>query len=70
MEAILAAIEPYEIHGTKYYRIAYARRDDPDRIHEGRLAAPAIYAGAKPGDRVDIRTLLGVIDEVTRLDQG
>ncbi|MGE0600390.1 MAG: hypothetical protein AB7J35_14660 [Dehalococcoidia bacterium] len=68
MEAILAAIQPYEIHGTRYFRIAYALKDDPDRITEGRVAAEGIYKGAKPGDRVEIRMLLGIIDEVKRVE--
>lgn len=67
MEAILAAAQPYEIHGTRYWRIAYARKDDPDRVSEGRVAAEGIYKDPQPGDRVEIRMLLGVIDEVTKL---
>lgn len=67
MEAILAAIQPYEIHGTRYCRIAYALRSEPDKISEGRVAAEGIYKDPKPGDRVDIRILLGVIDEVKKL---
>ena len=67
MEAILAAVQPYDIHGTRYFRIAYALKSDPDRVTEGRVAAEGIYRGAQPGDRVDIRVLLGVIDEVKKL---
>jgi len=67
MEAILAAVQPYEIHGTRYFRIAYASADDPDRLAEGRVAAEGIYQDPQPGDRVDIRTLLGIIDEVKKL---
>ncbi len=67
MEAILAEAQPYEIHGTRYWRIAYARKDDPDRITEGRVAAEGIYKDPQPGDRVEIRLLLGVIDEVKKL---
>ncbi|MFN0094703.1 MAG: hypothetical protein ACKVVT_07985 [Dehalococcoidia bacterium] len=68
MEAILAAIQPYDIHGTRYFRIAYALKDAPDRITEARVAAESIYKGAKPGDRVDIRILLGVVDDVKKLE--
>ncbi len=68
MEAILAAVQPYDIHGTRYVRIAYARKDDPDRIVEGRVAVESIYRDPQPGDRVDIRMLLGVIDEVKKLE--
>jgi hypothetical protein len=67
VEAILALVEPYEIHGTRYYRIAYARKDEQDQMFEGRVAAEAIYRDAKAGDRVEIRMLLGVIDEVKKL---
>lgn len=67
MEAVLAAVQPYEIHGTRYYRIAYARKDDPDQISEGRVAAESIYGDPQPGDRIEIRMLLGIIDEVKKL---
>ena len=68
MEAILAAIQPYDIHGTPYFRIAYALKDAPDRVTEGRIAAEGIYKGAKAGDRVDISIILGVIDSVKKRD--
>jgi hypothetical protein len=68
MEAILAAVEPFNVHGTPFVRIAYASRDEPDRVVQARVGAEGIYKGAKPGDRVEIRILLGVIDEVTKLD--
>jgi hypothetical protein len=67
VEAILAAAQPYEIHGTRYWRIAYARADEPGTITEGRVAAEGIYKDPRPGDRVEIRMLLGVIDEVRKL---
>ena len=68
MEAILAAVEPFNVHGTPFVRIAYATRDDPDRIVQARVGAEGIYRDAKPGDRVEIRILLGVIDDVKKLD--
>ncbi|MFN0148755.1 MAG: hypothetical protein ACKVT1_19810 [Dehalococcoidia bacterium] len=67
MEAILAAIQPYEIHGTRYFKIAFATKDQPDRVSEGRVAAESIYRGARAGDRVEIRMLLGVIDDVKKI---
>jgi hypothetical protein len=67
MEAILAAVQPYEIHGTRYYRIAYASKDTPDVVTEGRVAAESIYRDPEPGDRVEIRLLLGIIDDVKKL---
>jgi hypothetical protein len=66
MEAILTAVQPFEIHGTRYYRIAYAANNDPQQVTEGRVAAEGIYTDPQPGDLVDIRILLGVIDEVKK----
>lgn len=67
MEAILAAVQPYDIHGTRYFRIVYALKDAPDAMKEGRVAIEGIYKDPQPGDRVDIRMLLGVIDDVKKL---
>ena len=68
MEAILAAVEPYTVHGTRFYRIVYATAEQPDRMTEGRVAAEGMYKNPAAGDRVDIRILLGVIDQVKRLE--
>ena len=68
MEAILAAVQPYDIHGTPYFRIAFATKENPDRVTEGRVAAEGIYKNPQPGDRVEIRMLLGVIDDVRKID--
>lgn len=70
MEAILADVQPYEIHGTKYYRIIYAAKDAPDRMSEGRVAAESMYKNPEAGDRVEIRMLLGVIDDVRKVEGG
>jgi hypothetical protein len=31
IEAIPAAVQPFEIDGTRFYRSAYALKDDPGR---------------------------------------
>jgi hypothetical protein len=67
MEAILALVQPYDIHGTRFYRIAYAQKDQPDQIIEGRVAVEGIYPQPQAGDRVEIQMLLGVINEVKKL---
>lgn len=67
MEAILAAVQPYDIHGTRYYRIAYVLKDQPDKVIEGRVALESIFKNPQPGDRVDIQMLLGVINDVKKL---
>jgi hypothetical protein len=36
-------------------------------VTEGRVAAESIYKDPRPGDRVEIRLLLGIIDDVKKL---
>ena len=67
MEAILAAAQPYDIHGTRYYRLVYALKDKPDTMVEGRVALESIYRDPQPGDRVEIQMLMGVINDVKKL---
>lgn len=67
MEAILAAAQPYDIHGTRYYRLIYATKAQPDTMVEGRVALESIYRDPQAGDRVDIQMLMGVINDVKKL---
>jgi hypothetical protein len=67
MEAILAAAQPYDIHGTRYYQLIYATKEKPDAMVEGRVALESIYRDPQPGDRVDIQMLMGVINDVKKL---
>lgn len=69
VEAIIAAVQPYEIHGTPYFRIAYATAEAPDAITEARLAAESIYRDPQPGDRVRISLLLGIINSVEKITE-
>lgn len=46
-------------------RLRWERR--PDRVSEERVAAESIYKGTQPVDRVDIQMILGVIDDVKKL---
>ncbi len=70
VEAIIAAIQPYEIHGTPYFRIAYATPEQPDAITEARIAAESIYRDPQPGDRVEISLLLGIVNTIEKAPGG
>ncbi len=66
-EAVIRAIEPYDLHGVRWYRLAYSPAAHPDTVAEARFSWDMIYPDPQPGDRVRIRTLLGVIDRVERV---
>jgi hypothetical protein len=66
MEATIQAVQPYELHGVRYYALLYLVADDP-RPREARLSHDMVYADPQPGDRVDVRAILGIVDRVTKL---
>lgn len=65
-EAIIRAIQPYDLHGVRWYRVAYSSAAHPDQVVEARFSWDVIYPDPRPGDRVRIRKLLGVIDRVEK----
>jgi hypothetical protein len=62
---VLLQLRPYELHGTRYYAVAY-RLDSgaPDAAREARVSFEMIYDGAQPGDRILIESVLGVVDRI------
>jgi hypothetical protein len=66
-ECVLVAIQPYDLHGVRWYRVAYAAVANPNQVFEARFSWDVIYPDPQPGDRVRIRKLLGVIDSVEKV---
>jgi hypothetical protein len=46
-EAIIRKVNPYELHGVRYYQIFLAFEDTPDSLREVRLAHDAVYAALR-----------------------
>lgn len=67
VEAVIQAIQPYDLHGVRWYRVAYSPAETPDQIMEARFSWDVIYPDPQAGDRVRIRTLLGIVDRVEKL---
>ncbi len=66
-EAVIRAIQPYELHGVRWYRIAYTPVANPQAIFEARFSWDVIYPDPQPGDHIRIKKLLGVIDRVEKV---
>ncbi len=64
----LEGLQPYEIHGTRYYRVFYSHADDPDQILECRLPFDALYPGAKPGQPIAVTYLLKTVMAIALRD--
>ena len=68
MQATIQAVQPYDLHGTRYYRLIYVLDGDA-QPREARLSHDMVYADPSPGDRVEVRSLLGIVDQVRLLDE-
>jgi hypothetical protein len=67
MEATLAAVQPYDLHGIRYYQIAYVV-DGEEQPRMARLSHDMVYAEPQAGDRVDVHAILGIVDRVSRIE--
>ena len=68
MNAVLHDVQPYELHGVRYYRLLYVV-DGEATPREARVSHDMVaYAEPAAGDRVDVHALLGIVDRITRLE--
>lgn len=66
-EAVILAIQPYDLHGVRWYRIAYAPDSNPEAVQEARFSWDVIYSDPRPGDRIRVHTLLGIVDRIEKV---
>ncbi len=65
MQATVHAVMPYELHGTRYYHVIYTP-EGTDAPQQARLSHDMVDAGLRPGERVDVHAILGVVDAIRR----
>jgi hypothetical protein len=66
MRAVLQAVQPYELHGVRYYQLQYVPDDGQPRL--ARLSHDMAYPDPQPGDEVEVHAILGIVDRVTRVE--
>ena len=69
MRATIEAVQPYDLHGVRYYRVIY-RVDGEDGMREARLSHDMTYADMQAGDAVEVRAILGIVDGIERVDSA
>ena len=67
MQATIQAVQPYELHGVLYYQLRYVM-DGEQQPRDARLSHDMAYAEPQPGDRVEVHALLGIVDQIRRLE--
>ena len=65
MRATIEAVQPYDLHGVRYYRLIY-RVDGEDGMREARLSHDMVYPEPQPGDAIEVRAILGIVDQIAR----
>jgi hypothetical protein len=68
MRAVLQAVQPYELHGVRYYQLQYAGEDGQPR--QARLSHDMAYPDPQPGHTVEVHAILGIVDRVTRVEDA
>lgn len=62
----IIGVRPYELHGTRYFAVLYRLDASPGEGREARLSFDMIYDDPRPGDRVLVESVLGVVDRMSR----
>lgn len=62
----IVGVRAYELHGTRYYALLYRLDAAPEQAREARVSFDMIYDDPRPGDRVLVESVLGVVDRVRR----
>ena len=67
-EATLHKVNPYELHGVRYYQLYLAYADTPDRLQEARVSHDVIYEAPQDGDLVLVDAILSIVTQVSKRD--
>lgn len=66
VEGTLEGLQPYTIHGGRYFRVFYSHADDRETILQCQLPEEAVDAKLKPGDPITINYLLKTVIRISR----
>jgi hypothetical protein len=64
--ATLRELRLVDIHGTRYYDIAFAHDDAPDAVRTARIGVEDAYDEPRPGDKVSVSYVMNVVTGIAR----
>ena len=67
-EAVILKLNPYDLHGVRYYQMFLSYRDAPDRVQEVRLPHDNVYPDPAEGDYVEVEMLLSMVTGVSKME--
>ncbi|MBC8163373.1 MAG: hypothetical protein H7Z42_19370 [Roseiflexaceae bacterium] len=68
-QATIHQVQLIDIHGTRFYDLAYAHTEAPAAIRTTRVGAESVYEQPQAGDQAQISYLMNVVVAVARLKQ-
>jgi hypothetical protein len=69
-DAIIHKVNPYDLHGVRYYQLFLAYDDTPDTLREVRLPHDAVYDSPADGDHVSVESILSMVTAVRKQAQA
>lgn len=67
MRATVLGVQPYELHGTLYYRVIFVP-EGQEQPREARLSHDMAYPDPQPGDTIEVNAILGIVDGIKKVD--
>jgi hypothetical protein len=67
-EAIIRKVNPYELHGVRYYQIFLSYTDAPDMVREVRLSHDVVYPSPQDGDVVKVEAILTMVTGLSKVE--
>jgi hypothetical protein len=66
--ARVEGLRTFLIHNEPYTLVYFSQVDDPDTIHQARMATPDLPDDLRVGDTVVIYSVVGVVAEIRKVD--
>jgi hypothetical protein len=64
--ATLLEVRLVDIHGTRFYDIAFAHEDTPEQRRTARIGAEDAYPNPQPGDGITVSYVMSVVTGIAR----
>lgn len=67
-DATVRQVHAVDIHGTRFYDLAYTHDDAPEPVRTTRIGVESVYPNPRPGDHVRVSYVMNVVVGVAALD--
>ena len=62
----IVELREVDIHGARFYDVAYALNDSPQRVHVSRVGVESVYENPQTGDAVSLHLVMGQLTKVEK----